>query len=71
MNFTMGEKIRILLQRKNITHAELSRRIGTTSANFSNKLKRDNFSINELNDIAEALGCKFEGFFVDDNGDRI
>jgi len=71
MNFTMDEKIRILLQRKNITHAKLRRRIGTTSTNFSNILKRDNFSINELNDIAEALGCKFEGFFVEDNGDRI
>jgi len=71
MNFTMGEKIRILLQRKSITQAELSRRIGTTSANFSNKLKRDNFSMKELNDIAEVLGCKFEGYFVEEDGEKI
>lgn len=71
MNFTMGEKIRILLQRKNITHAELSKRIGTTSANFSNKLKRDNFSTKELEEIAQALECRFEGYFIDKNGGKI
>ncbi len=71
MNLTMGEKIRILLKRKNVTLVELSNRLGTTNQNLANKLKRDNFSTKELDDIAEALGCVFEGYFVDAAGDKL
>ena len=71
MKLTMGEKIRILLKRKNVTIIELSKRLDTTNQNMANKFKRDNFSINELEAIAKALDCEFEGFFVDRNGDRI
>jgi transcriptional regulator with XRE-family HTH domain len=71
MKLTMGEKIRILLKRRNITIIELSNRLGTTNQNMANKLKRDNFSMSELDAIAEALDCEFEGYFVDKNGERI
>ena len=71
MKLTMGEKIRILLKRNNVTIIELSKRLGTTNQNMANKLKRDNFSIQELEAIAEALDCEFEGFFVDKDGDGI
>ena len=67
----MGEKIRILLKRKNVTIIELSKRLKTTNQNMANKFKRDNFSVNELEAIAKALDCEFEGFFVDKDGDRI
>lgn len=71
MKLTMGEKLRILLKRKNVTIVELSKRLNTTNQNMANKFKRDNFSMKELEDIAKALDCKFEGYFVDKNGDRI
>ncbi|QRN85613.1 helix-turn-helix domain-containing protein [Clostridia bacterium] len=71
MKLTMGEKIRILLKRKNVTIIELSKRLGTTNQNMANKLKRDNFSVNELEAIGEALDCEFEGYFVEKNGERI
>lgn len=71
MKLTMGEKLRIILKRKNVTIIELSKRLGTTNQNMANKLKRDNFSIQELEAIAEALDCEFEGYFVDKSGDRI
>ncbi|VYT81367.1 helix-turn-helix domain-containing protein [Clostridium butyricum] len=71
MALTMGEKIRILIKRKKITISELANLIGTTNQNLSNKLTRDNFSEKELQQIAEALGCKFEGFFVFEDGDKI
>ncbi len=45
--------------------------IGTTNQNLSNKLTRDNFSEKELKQIAEALGCRFEGYFVFEDGDRV
>ncbi|KGI37590.1 XRE family transcriptional regulator [Clostridium tetani] len=71
MQLTMGEKIRILIKRKNITISELARLVGTTNQNLSNKLSRDNFSEKELQQIAEALRCKFEGYFVFEDGDKI
>ncbi len=71
MKLTMGEKLRILLKRKNVTIVELSRRLNTTNQNMANKFKRDNFSMKELEDIAEALDCEFEGYFVGKNGDKI
>ncbi len=71
MKLTMGEKIRILLKRKHVTILELSKRLKTTNQNMANKLKRDNFSMNELEEIAKALDCEFEGIFVDKDGEKI
>lgn len=71
MKLTMGEKIRILLKRKNITIIELSNKLGTTNQNMANKFKRDNFSMNDLEEIAKALDYEFEGYFVDKDGERI
>lgn len=71
MALTMGEKIRILLRRKKITISDLADMIGTSRQNLTNKLNRDNFSEQELIEIATALGCKFEGFFIFDDGDKI
>jgi transcriptional regulator with XRE-family HTH domain len=71
MALTMGEKIRILLRRKKITISDLADMIGTSRQNLTNKLNRDNFSEQELIEIATVLGCKFEGFFIFDDGDTI
>lgn len=71
MKLTMGEKIRILLKRKNVTIIELSKRLETTNQNMANKFKRDNFSMNELEEIAKALDYEFEGYFVDKDGGKI
>ena len=51
--------------RGNITESELARRLGTTPQNFNNKMKRDNFSEKDLQDIAAALGLQVEINFVD------
>lgn len=64
MPLTMGEKIRIVLRRKKITISDLADMVGTSRQNLTNKLNRDNFSEQELIEIAKALGCKFEGFFI-------
>ncbi len=71
MKLSMSEKIRLILRRKNITIVELAKRLGTTNQNLANKFKRDNFSMNELDEIAKALDYKFEGFFTDSDGSRI
>lgn len=71
MALTMGEKIRILLRRKKITISDLANMVNTSRQNLTNKLNRDNFSEKELQQIAEALGCKFEGFFIFDDDEKI
>ena len=71
MALTMGEKIRILLRRKKITISDLADMVGTSRQNLTNKLNRDNFTEKELQQIAEVLECKFEGFFIFDDGDTI
>lgn len=59
----MSEKIKILLVKKNISAAKLAEMLNVTPQNLYNKFKRDNFSEKELNEIANVLGVKFEGFF--------
>lgn len=69
----LSEKIRILLvKRGNISEAELARRLGSSPQNLNNKMKRDNFTISDLVDIATALGCTFEATFtMNDTGEKI
>ncbi|SHK41338.1 helix-turn-helix transcriptional regulator [Paramaledivibacter caminithermalis] len=71
MAFSMGEKIRIVLRRKKLTITDLATAIGTSRQNLTNKLNRDNFSEKELQQIAEALGCRFEGYFIFEDGERV
>jgi len=54
-----------------MTIADLAAAIGTSNQNLSNKLSRDNFTEQELRKIAEALGCRFEGFFIFEDGEQI
>ena len=70
---SMTEKIRIaMVKRGNISGAELARRLGVSSQNLSNKMKRDNFTETALREIAEALGLRLEISFVDpETGERI
>lgn len=66
----MSEKIKILLIKEKKTLKELAEAVSKvqgkecSSANLSNKLKRDNFSEKELKDIAEALDYDYEGIFT-------
>lgn len=62
----MVEKIRIAcVKRGNITEAELARRIGVSPQNFNHKMKRDNFTETDLQEIAEALGLRLDIAFID------
>lgn len=69
---SMSEKIRIALIKRKMSVTELAVAMGTSQSNLSNKLKRDNFSEKELNQIAEVLNCNFKGIFVlKDTGEEI
>ena len=68
---TISEQIKVLCVRSDISVAELARRIGTTPQNFSGKMKRESFTIAELEDIAGAVNSSFERQFVLKNGEKV
>lgn len=70
---SMAEKIRIVLvKRGNMSEAGLARLLQTSSQNFSRKMRRDNFSEEDLNEIAKALNCTFEAKFkLNDTGEYV
>lgn len=72
MPLSMGEKIKVILGRRNMTLGELAEKTGQTRQNLSNKLRRDNFTEKELQRIAAALQCTYHaGFVLDDTGEEI
>ena len=72
MPLSMGEKIKIVLGRRNMTLAQLAEATGQSRQNMSNKMSRDNFSEKELYAIASALNCTFSASFtMNDTGEEI
>jgi transcriptional regulator with XRE-family HTH domain len=67
----ISEQIRVLCVRNNISIAELARRTNSSPQSFSGKLKRESFTIDELDKIAEATGTTFERYFVMPSGEKI
>lgn len=68
---SISEQIKVLCVRSNISTAELARRLGISPQNLSGKMKRQSFSVSDLEAVAEAVGAKFERNFVLQNGERI
>lgn len=64
-------KIKMAMTFKGITQAQLSQMIGTSPQNFNKKLKRETFSPEELEKIAEALGAKYQCYFEFEDGTKI
>ncbi|MDB0440943.1 XRE family transcriptional regulator [Clostridioides difficile] len=64
MSISFGEKIKIILKRKNMTIGELAEKTGQTRQNLSNKFSRDNFSEKEIREFAEILNCEFDFYFT-------
>ena len=51
----ISNEIKIAMIKKGVTHTELAKRLKTTPQNLTNKMKSDNWRLNDLNDIANAL----------------
>ncbi len=72
MPLTMSEKIRVVLNRRNMTLSQLAEKTGQSRQNMSNKMSRDNFTEQDLILIAEALGCTYKASFVmNDTGEEV
>lgn len=68
---SISEEIKVLCARIGISNAELARRLGLSPQSLSAKMKRESFTVSELEKIADATGTNFERHFVLFNGERI
>ncbi len=68
---TIAEQIKVLCVRCGVSEAELARRLGKSPQSLNSKMKRETFTVKDLNDIASALGVRFERHFILDNGDEV
>lgn len=50
---------------KEITEAELARRMGQSPQNLSNKYRRGTLKVSELQQAADALGADLQILFID------
>lgn len=69
---TISEKVRLLLLRRKKTVTWLAGALSMTRQNLTAKLRKNNFTVTELEAIAGALGCEFEsGFRMLDTGEKL
>lgn len=58
MSLTIGEKIKVIMNRQGVNMTELAAATNQTRQNLSNKMSRDNFTEKDARDMAAALGCE-------------
>ena len=60
-----AKTIKMILAYKDMNISALAEKLNTSPPNLSQKMKRDNFSENELRETAEALDCDLNISFTD------
>lgn len=68
---TMEQKVKMALAYKGISQAKLAEAMKTTPSNFNQKLKRETFTVEELEKMAECLGAKYFFGFEFEDGTKI
>ena len=68
---TISEQIKVLCVRCGVSEAELARRLGKSPQSFNSKMKRESFTVEDLDNIADALGVEFNREFILANGDKV
>ena len=68
---TISEQIKVLCVRCSISEAELARRLGKSPQSFNSKMKRESFTVNDLEKIAEVLGVVFSRKFILADGEKV
>ncbi|MBE6987974.1 MAG: XRE family transcriptional regulator [Ruminococcaceae bacterium] len=67
----IDEQIKMLCVKSNISVSEIGRRLNKTPQAFSQKIKRGNFTVDELSEIALVSGCQLKCEFVFPDGYRV
>ena len=60
-----AKKIKILLVEREMSLTELAKRLNKSLSTVSDKMRRDNFSENDLKQIADVLNFDYEAVFTD------
>lgn len=68
---TISEQIKVLCVRCNVSEAELARRLGKSPQSFNSKMKRESFTVDDLEKIASVLGVEFTRNFTLANGEKV
>lgn len=68
---TIRQKVKIACDESGITLTELAEKLGMSQQSMSNRLKTGKFTQEELEQIAQVLGCKYINYFEYPNGTRI
>lgn len=67
----IDEQIKMISVKSGLSISEIGRRLNKSPQAFSQKIKRGNMTLDDLNDIALASGCKLECKFIYPDGDTI
>lgn len=65
---SIEQKIKTALAYTGISQAELARRLNTTSSNLNQKIKRNTLTMEDMAQIAEAIGCTWKAEFAFKSG---
>lgn len=60
---TISDKLKIILNRLDISQKELAKRLGTTQQNLSKKFIRNNWKESDLKQISNVIGIESEIIF--------
>jgi transcriptional regulator with XRE-family HTH domain len=71
VEMTIEKKIKILLICLDMTQSELASKLGTTTSNLNQKIKRNSLTYTEIQKIAEVTNTSCEVNFVLPNGTKI
>ena len=55
-----AEKIELVLIKRKLSKSELASLLGMSTQNLYSRMKRDNFSENDMKRIAEVLDCSLD-----------
>ena len=67
----IAKKIKAALAYADKNQTDLANGLGISKQSMTQRMQRQAFSIADLEKIAEAIGCKFEAYFVFDDGTKI
>ena len=67
----IDEQFKILCIKTDLSLSEIGRRLNQSPQAYCQKIKRGNFTIDELQDIAMVTGCKLECNFIYPDGTKI
>ncbi len=61
---TIEQQIKMVLSYAGISQAELARRLNMQPQNLNRAIKKNTLSVQDMKDIAEAIGCTWHNSFI-------